>query len=65
MRFLTPTLWLMLASTAFAQETPTPRDNMAEALTNDLGEPTMWLLGTAIAMFIALYAVHRSIFPKK
>ncbi len=65
MRFLTPAFWLLLASPAFAQDTLSPRDHLAEALTHDIGEATWWLIGTALAMFVALYAVQKSVYRKK
>jgi len=66
MRVLTPIIWLASASAALAHHSQTPiREAVIDGHSHDVGGATWWLLGTALAMFIALYAVQRAVFPKK
>ena len=66
MRFLSPIVWLLSADMALAHHSQTPlREAVIDGHSHDVGGATWWLIGTAVAMGVALYVVQRSVFPKK
>ncbi len=66
MRLISPMALMLWASAAMAHHEQTPlREAMIDGHQHDVGGATLWLAGTAIAIGIALYAVHKSVFRKR
>lgn len=66
MRLFPPLALMLWASTAMAHHEQSPlREAMIDGHQHDVGGATWWLAGTAIAIGIALYAVHKSVFRKR
>ncbi len=66
MRLLIPLPFLLWATTAMAHHDQTPlREAIIDGHNHDVGGATLWLAGTAIAIGVALYAVHKSVFRKR
>lgn len=66
MKVARTTLILMaMAGPAFAHHDKTPlREAVIDGHSHAVGGATLWLALAVIAMILALYAVHRSIFRK-
>jgi len=55
----------IVASPAFAHHDKTPlREAMMDGHTHEVGGATFWLAAAVIAMVLALWAVHKSVFRK-
>jgi hypothetical protein len=60
---LTLVLW---ATSAAAHHEMTPlREAVLDGHSHDVGGATIWLVGAAVAMLIALVAVQKTVFRKK
>ncbi|MCK8465109.1 hypothetical protein MUY35_14720 [Aliiroseovarius sp. S1339] len=56
----------IVASPAFAHHDKTPlREAVIDGHSHAVGGATLWLLGAAIALILALVAVQKSVFRKK
>ena len=67
MKWMLPlAVFLSLNAPVWAQDAGTsPRDAAFDRTLQEVDEPIMWLALAAVLMVIALYGVHRSVFPKK
>lgn len=66
MRMLIATCSLFWASAAVAHHELTPlREATIDGHSHDVGGATLWLVGTAVAMGVALYAVQKTVFRKR
>jgi len=66
MRIILTLVFILFGAAAWAHHEMTPlREAVIDGHSHDVGGATMWLLGACIAMIVALYAVHRAVFPRK
>ncbi len=64
--FTLTTGFLLWAGSLSAHHDKTPlREAVIDGHSHDVGGATLWLVGTAVAMALALYAVQRAVFKKK
>lgn len=66
MRFTLHAASLFWATSAMAHHDQTPlREAVLDGHSHDVGGATIWLAVAAIAMIVALYAVHKAVFRKR
>lgn len=66
MRFIPHVVLLFWATASAAHHDNTPlREAVIDGHSHAVGGATLWLAGAAIAMLIAMYAVHKTVFRKK
>ena len=65
MRYILQAVFLFWATGALAHHDQTPlREAVIDGHSHDIGGATIWLAAAAIAMIVALYAVHKAVFRK-